>query len=280
MTVPKYDDLFNVTLEALHRLGGSASIQELENEVSKILNLSEEDLSVMASGQNQTKFSYRLAWARSYLKRYGAIENTDRGIWALTKKGKELKEVDKSDVKREAKAESRRISRGGRQEEGEPETPSDRTWKEDLLAILQEMKPDAFERLCQRILREAGFVNVEVTGRSGDGGIDGHGVVKIGGLLSFHVYFQAKRYKESVSPSVIRDFRGALMGRADKGLIITAGVFTRDAIKEAQRDGATPVDLMDGNDLTEKLKELNLGVNVKQRTVEEVSIEKDWFDNI
>lgn len=280
MTVPKYDDLFNITLKALHKLGGSASIQELENEVSKILNLSEEDLSVMASGQNQTMFCYRLAWARSYLKRYGAIENTDRGIWALTKKGKELKEVDKSDVKREAKAESRRISGGRKRDEGELEIPSERTWKEDLLAILQEMKPDAFERLCQRILREAGFVNVEVTGRSGDGGIDGHGVVKIGGLLSFHVYFQAKRFKESVSPSVIRDFRGALMGRADKGLIITTGVFTRDAIKEAQRDGATPVDLMDGNELTEKLKELNLGVNVKQRTVEEVSIEKEWFDNI
>jgi restriction system protein len=280
MTVPKYDDLFNVILEALHKLGGSASIQELENEVSKILNLSEEDLSVMASGQNQTKFNYRLAWARSYLKRYGAIENTDRGIWALTRKGKELKEVNKIEVKREAKAESRKISGGKKQGEGEPETPSERTWKEDLLAILQEMEPDAFERLCQRILREAGFVNVEVTGRSGDGGIDGHGVVKIGGLLSFHVYFQAKRYKESVSPSVIRDFRGALMGRADKGLIITTGVFTRDAIKEAQRDGATPVDLIDGNELSEKLKELNLGVNVKKRTVEEVSIEKEWFDNI
>lgn len=109
---------------------------------------------------------------------------------------------------------------------------------------------------------------------------DGHGVVKIGGLLSFHVYFQAKRYKESVSHSVIRDFRGALMERADKGLIITTGVFTGDAIKEAQRDGATPMDLMDGNELTEKLKEFNLGVHVNQRTVEKGSIEKDWFDNI
>jgi len=280
MTVPKYDDLFNPTLEALHKLGGSASIQELEDEVSKILNLSEEDLSVMASDQNQTKFSLRLAWARSYLKRFGAIENTDRGIWTLTKKGRELKAVDKSEVKREAKLESRRISGGRKQEEEEAEVSSERTWKEESLEILQEMKPEAFERLCQRILREAGFVHVEVTGRSGDGGIDGHGVVKIGGLLSFHVYFQAKRYKESVSASVIRDFRGAMMGRADKGLIMTTGVFTRDAIKEAQRDGATPIDLMDGNELTEKLKELNLGINVRQKMVEEVSIEKEWFENI
>ena len=143
---------------------------------------------------------------------------------------------------------------------------------------IKNIHPDQIERLCQRLLRELGFVNVEVTGKTNDGGIDGKGMIRLGGVLSFHVVFQAKRYQGSVSSSVIRDFRGAMSGRADKGLIMTTGSFTREAKKEAQRDGATPIDLIDGNDFAEKLKELNLGVTVE--LVEKVKIKPDWFKNI
>jgi restriction system protein len=129
-------------------------------------------------------------------------------------------------------------------------------------------------------LRESGFVQVQVTGKTGDGGIDGKGVVRVGGLLSFHVIFQCKRYKGSVSTSVVRDFRGAMVGRADKGLLITAGAFTRDARLEAQRDGATPIDLIDGEELVEKLKQLGIGVEVRQRIVEDIVIKKDFFQNL
>ena len=137
------------------------------------------------------------------------------------------------------------------------------------------MEPDAFERLCQRLLRELGFKNVEVTGRSGDGGIDGKGILNIGSVITFRVVFQCKRYKDSVSSNVVRDFRGAVQGRADKGLIITTGSFTRDARAEAQRDGALTIDLLDGNELAQKLKDLGLGVKVIM--VEEVSINTEWF---
>ena len=129
-------------------------------------------------------------------------------------------------------------------------------------------------------MRESGFVQVRVTGKTGDGGIDGKGVVRVGGLLSFHVIFQCKRYKGSVSASVVRDFRGAMMGRADKGLLITTGAFTRDARLEAQRDGATPIDLIDGEELVEKLKQLAIGVEVKQRIVEDIIIRKEYFQNL
>ena len=94
--------------------------------------------------------------------------------------------------------------------------------------------PDAFERLARRLLREAEFDSVNVTGRSGDGGIDGLGVYHLG-LVSFPVIFQCKRYRGSVSPSAVRDFRGAMAGRGDKGLLITTGTFTADAKKEATR---------------------------------------------
>jgi restriction system protein len=109
------------------------------------------------------------------------------------------------------------------------------------------------------MLRESGFVHVEVTGRTGDGGIDGKGIARINGFMSFHVLFQCKRYKGSVTAGEIRDFRGAMVGRADKGLFISTGSFTPAAVKEATRDGAPPIDLVDGDELAEKLKELALG---------------------
>ena len=142
------------------------------------------------------------------------------------------------------------------------------------------MPPDAFERLCQRLLRESGFIQVEVTGRTGDGGIDGRGVVKLGGLLSFHVIFQCKRYRDTVSSSAIRDFRGAMVGRADKGLFLTTGTFSRDAKAEAQRDGAPPLDLIDGDELVVMLKEMRLGIEVKQKVTEDVIVKREWFQTI
>lgn len=141
--------------------------------------------------------------------------------------------------------------------------------------LTQKVDPAAFERLVKRLLRESGFVHVEVTGRSGDGGIDGKGIARLSGLLSFHVNFQCKRYQGTVSASHIRDFRGAMVGRADKGLFITTGTFTRDAIREATRDGAPPIDLIDGDQLADKLKELKLGI--KTEVVEKVAIDESWF---
>lgn len=144
--------------------------------------------------------------------------------------------------------------------------------------LTSKLSPAGFERLIQRVLRETGFVQVEVTGRTNDGGIDGKGIAKINGILSFHVVFQCKRYQGAVSAPQVRDFRGAMIGRADKGLFITTGYFTREAIKEATRDGAPTIDLVDGEKLAEKLKELALGVKIQ--TIEKVVIEADWFDTI
>ncbi|WEE23178.1 restriction endonuclease [Aeromonas caviae] len=137
------------------------------------------------------------------------------------------------------------------------------------------MSPEAFERLTQRMLRESGFVHVEVTGRTGDGGIDGKGIARINGLMSFHIAFQCKKYKGSVGAPEIRNFRGAIVGRADRGMFITTGNFTKAAIEEANRDGAAPIDLVDGDQLADKLKELALGI--KTELVEKVTVEPGWF---
>jgi len=277
MPVPKYDDLIEPLFTAMHDLGGSASIDELEEKVASIMELSDKNLSEIHRG-NRTKFSYRLAWARTYLKRYGVLTNSSRGIWVLTSNGQKTKKIKKDDVKRlvqEFDRKQRQIK-----EEKVPEEFKKLEWQEQILNTIKKISPDAFERLCQRILRESGFIHVEVTGKSGDGGIDGKGVVRIGGLLSFHVIFQCKRHKGSISPSVVRDFRGAMVGRADKGLLITTGTFTREARKEAQRDGAPPLDLIDGDDLVMKLKELEMGIEIRKKIVEEIVVDKSYFRNL
>lgn len=278
MSVPKYDDLFDPLLQAMHRLGGSASVSEQEDMVATVLQLSDKELSEIHRG-NRTKFSYRLAWARNYLKRYGFLENSSRGVWALTPDGLKHKSVDKAVVKRLVQKLEKKSEQISKLAEVEPEG-EEVTWEDELLEVLRNILPASFERLCQRLLRESGFVQVEVTGRSGDGGIDGKGIVRVGGLLSFHVIFQCKRYKGTVSSSFVRDFRGAMIGRADKGLLITTGSFSRDARAEAQRDGATPIDLLDGHELVQKLKELSIGVEVKKQVVERVEIKKEYFSDL
>ncbi|MGD8306159.1 MAG: restriction endonuclease [Ignavibacteria bacterium] len=281
----KYDDLFNPTLKALKILGGSGAVSEIEEQVATILELSENAINEIHR-ESTTKLTYRLAWARNYLKRYGLLENSARGIWALTEQGQKTEKVNKEEVKRFVARKDRK-PKGEKQKIASDEQPSDEinqedteefSWQNQLIEIMRGIKPDQFERLCQRLLRELGFVNVEVTGRTNDGGIDGKGIIKIGGVLSYHVVFQAKRYQASVSSTVIRDFRGAMSGRADKGLILTTGSFTREAKKEATRDGATPIDLIDGNEFAEKLKDLNLGVSIEM--VEDIKIDDGWFKGL
>ncbi len=278
VSVPTFDSMMNSLIQALKELGGSGTIEEIEVKVSEKLKLTDEQLEIIHPDKSgQSEFSYRLAWTRTYLRRFGLIENSSRGVWSLTAKGNKTDKVDEREVVRFVRELSKgKSSPKNQNDSSEPEP----TWREELLGTLQKISPAAFERLIQRMLRESGFIQVEVTGRSGDGGIDGHGIMRLGGLLGFHVKFQCKRYKGSVSASQIRDFRGAMVGRADKGLFVTTGTFTKDAIREATRDGAPAIDLIDGEQLIDKLKELGLGVRTQKVEVEQVSIDPEWFHNL
>ena len=241
MSFPSFDTFFVPIVHSLRVRGGSATIDEMEEAVATAKKLSDEQRSQLHGDGPRTEFSYRLAWARTYLKKGGALDNSERGVWHLTPAGYELSDEQIRDIKaqvRRLNQEARETTAAPASDEEDDETDiedASLTWKEQLLEALLKIEPNAFERLCQRILRESGFVKVEVTGRSGDGGIDGTGVLRLN-LLSFHVLFQSKRYRGSVGPSVVRDFRGAMVGRADKGIIITTGTFTADARREATRD--------------------------------------------
>ena len=225
---------------------------------------------------------YRVGFAITRLKWSGLIDNSERGVWSLTEKGRKTRKVDLEEVEKSVRQQKQTRKQANTEEDLQVEDSVDATdlWREDLLDTLRNIPPDAFERLCRRLLLESGFIEVEITGRSGDGGIDGHGLIRLAGLISFPVLFQCKRYSGSVGARVVRDFRGAMVGRAEKGLILTTARFTLEAQREATRDGATPVDLIDGELLIEKIKELELGVRVRKRVVEVVEVDRDWFASI
>lgn len=290
--VPPYDEMLWPSLKAVADLGGSASIGEIDEAVVKLQRFSDAQQAVLHNDGPGTEISYRLAWARSYLKGMELLTNSARGVWSLTDVGVALlADSSLSDDQRrqrireiwrayvlEVRARRKSKAAPGRSGEVSPDEPGpEANWKDHLLEQLMDMQPDAFERLARRLLREADFDSVAVTGRSGDGGIDGLGVYRLG-LVSFPVFFQCKRYRGSVGAAAVRDFRGAMAGRGDKGLLITTGTFTTDAKREATRDGAPPVDLIDGDRLCDLLKRYELGV--KTRMVEEVTVNGSFFKEI
>ena len=279
--MPSQVELMWPMLRALDELGGSASIREVDDRVATDMDVSEAVLDVVHGGGPQSEFAYRCAWARTRLRRIGAVNNSARGVWAITEAGRRIGSAEEtSELVRRQRKEYRSGLRDDRaqgvdaDEQADEATTGD-SWQAALLGVLREIEPAAFERLCQRLLREHGFTRVEVTGRSGDGGIDGTGVLRVN-LLSFHVNYQCKRYAGTVGPASIRDFRGALAGRADKGLFITTGRFTREAEREAMREGAMAIDLIDGEQLCLLLKEKGLGV--VSETVERVTPDREFFD--
>ena len=278
--LPTYEDLLWPTLKALEDRGGSASIQELSEHVARELALSNDILDVLHKDGPNSEVDYRAAWARTHLKFVGAVDNTSRGVWTITEVGREIrteKELRELIRKNRAKRNQERRARSIASEADDEDATEEQSWENALLDIVRRIEPDAFERLCQRILRESGFTKVEVTGRSGDGGIDGAGVLRVN-LISFHVRFQCKRYTGSVGAPEIRNFRGAMVGRADKGLFITTGRFTAEAEREAVRDGAPAIDLISGADLCNLLRNLGLGVNTE--TVEVVKPRPEFFESL
>ena len=272
METPRHHEFMNPVLTALRERGGTLTNEEIVDAVMQIMHLPDDVMVRKQQGHNMGEVEYRIAWAKSYLKKAGYLTQSARGVWALTAEGQAVDAVDGRAIRTDVRKEYRTR----RQEHallhappGAPpesaaaamvEVEAELSWKQQVLDALLAMSPDAFERLSQRVLRECGFTQVEVIGRSGDGGIDGKGVLRLGGLINFQVVFQCKRYSGTVSAGTVRDFRGAMIGRADKGLIISTGTFSRDARAEAMRDGAPAIDLVDGQELADLLKKYDLGV--------------------
>ena len=281
---PKFVRYIGPVLDALRALGGSGSPSEVADKVAEKLQIPAKDQEELM-GSGSPRFLNQVQWARFYLNKDGFVSSSERGVWTLTDKGRNttLTHDDALDVffrVHKVFQEQRRVAKVAEPEMGE-ETPKEAetevsgSYREQLLRVIKSLSPSGFEQLCQRLLREAGFKQVVVTGRAGDGGIDGVGILQINPFVSFQVLFQCKRYERSVSPSQVRDFRGAMKGRADKGIIMTTGTFTAEARKEALRDGAKPIELVDGQKLIEMFESLRLGL----KPVQTFEIDEEFFDD-
>lgn len=272
----KFLGFFGPLLDALRDLGGSGTPQETVQRIVQNLSIPDEiQNETLPSGEPRLR--NQIHWARFYLTREGFLESSKRGVWSISEKGAnatlnldDAKEIFAKWVKidRELRANKKPNNQVVEtyifQDAGIVEFDSDG----GILDLLIGLSPAGFERLSQRILREAGFSEVHVTGRSGDNGIDGYGTLEINPLISFKVLFQCKKYRGSVGSPDVRNFRGAMQGRADKGLILTTGSFSADARREAARDGAPPIELIDGQKLISLLETLELGL--KPKTVFEI----------
>jgi restriction system protein len=289
--VPAYHTFFEPVIEALVKLGGSGTTDEINAEAIKIAHLPDsviDEPHIRHRGTEQEQVSnsseveYRLTWARSYLKMAGFLTSSARSVWALTEKAR-VKPLPSSAeiiaIVRSLRSRGSETSDSIAPNEDLPDQvlPHDETtsWRDKLTAKLLSLHPSAFERLTQRLLREAGFVEVKVTGRTGDGGIDGRGIVRLQNVVSLHAIFQCKRYSGSVAAEEVRQFRGAMTGRSDYGIFLTTGRFTRGALLEASRDGAPPIDLIDGERLVDMLKDLRLGITLS--IVEQIDVDDAFF---
>ena len=281
--MPQFSDLFNPTLKALQCLGGSGKINEIYDEVVKLLNLPESIIDIPHSNGSQSELEYRLAWARTYMKKSGIIDNSVRGVWSINAEHIATKELDINEIVRTGRNQSRSENEKCPPSilESAPEEGvdvSNTSWRSKLYDILMSMDAYAFERLAQRLLRECGFTHVEVTKKSVDGGIDGTGKLKINGIFSFNIAFQCKRYKDStpISSAAIRDFRGSLTTDIEKGVFITTSTFSKAAKDEASNPGKQQIDLMDGEEFIDKLAEFGIGV----REVKDYEIDESYFAKV
>ena len=271
---PATQFFYEPTLKALDMLGGSGSNEEIYKKILSITKLSDEIIDEMHSF-TMTEVEYRLMWARTELKNYGAVENSKQGVWTMTAKGAKLLKSGKIDPKEIKKTLTKKNDKkDGDSSESEEQVKKD--WREQVSEILHSLDPYAFEKLAQRLLRECGFSDVEVTKKSGDGGIDGTGKLRINGIFSFNVAFQCKRYKGQVGAPQIRDFRGSLGTNIEKGVLITTGTFTREAKEEASSEGKRLIDLMDGEELINKLAEYGIGLN----EVKSYEVDEDFFNTL
>ena len=279
MAISEFATYINPLILALRKLGGSARADEVCNVIAEALHLPDAVLDKQLKN-GESRFKNQVHWARFYLANTEYIDSSKRGVWTLTEKGQTTSELNEDQLReiiqevqtKTVKTKLDKIqSQLVRAEDNSGVTLPDATAansREQLRNILKSLSPSGFERICQRLLREAGFEKVEVTGRSGDGGIDGNGVLQLNPFVSFQVLFQCKRYEGNVTASQVRDFRGAMMGRAEKGIILTTGRFTADAEREASRDGVQPIELVDGDKLVSMFEQLELGM--RPQTVYEV----------
>lgn len=286
---PLVTDLIEPIYEALIEMGNSASTEDLKNELIKRLGLTDEAVLERHGKSAQSEFEYQLAWAKTYLKKYGVLDaSTNKSVWIINPDFDKKKPVTAKEVigfcRKQYPSPKKRLANAKADEINEEEASAedildnDEPWKNEIYQALHEISPEAFEILAKQLLIECGFVNAITTRFSGDGGIDGYGLFKLNGLISFNVAIQCKRYAigNNVGAEAIRDFRGSLSSDIERGLFITTSDFTKNAKEEAYAAGKKRIDLINGDQLIDMLIAHRIGVREKTIYI----VDDDYFKKL
>lgn len=272
-------------LDALKAMGGAAKPRDVYDWIAKQIDLPEEKR-WERDAKGNIHFQNQVQWARQHLFWGGLIDGSKRNNWALTPEGAnahlniETCEQIVQKIRRNIQGRPTRPPRPQSQTEVptiEPEDatePPEEAEENKVLAMLQSLPPKGFEHFCKRLLYECGLERVQVTGGSHDRGIDGYGLLRLNPVVTIKVGFQCKRYKDAVGGAAVREFRGAIHGKAEKGIIITTGYFTSEAEQEGNRDGATLIELVGGERLVEIMESKQLGV-IRRETFD---VNHSFFD--
>ena len=288
MKGPKFVQYFQPVIDGLRDPGSSAKPREVYAWIAEHHAVSQEEIEGLTKG-GQSKFENKVGWARFYLAKAGLIDTEQRGVWVLTEEGR------KANLSHDEAYNLFRTIHDGFQggeedrpgktvtektvDEADASAPDDKIYlnqdeiQEELVRILRDITDKGFEELCARLLRHIGFENLKVTGQTGDHGIDGEGFLFINRFVRMKVMFQCKRYAGTVQVKEIRDFRGAIQGRAERGIFLTTGTFTKSARQEAARENVTAIELVDIDRLLELLIEEDLGV----RETKALTIDREFF---
>lgn len=148
-------------------MGGSGTNEELLNKIIELEQIPPEVQNIEHTDHRQSRLNYNLAWAKTYLKKAGAIDNSQRGVWSITKEGEGLTQEQVRQVPARVRKQvaEERLSKSATDHPGSESSPSTQEvepqeplWEDRLLDLLRSLPPAAFERLAQRLLREAGFI--------------------------------------------------------------------------------------------------------------------------
>ena len=306
MSIPDYQSLMLPVLLASSK--GEVRIGPVVDALADQLSLSSEDRSELLPSGQQTVFSNRVHWAKSYLSKAQLVEITKRGYFRITPRGQTVlqsspKKIDNKFLMQfeEFRHFRERSSGLAREENGDTTAPAledqrqtpDETMRlayrqietaliHDLLERIRNAPPDFFERLMVNLLISMGYGGSSenagrTLGRSGDDGVDG--VVDQDALGLDRVYIQAKRYASgnNIGPGAIRDFFGSLdRHKATKGLFVTTSTFSSSA-KETAEHLSKRIVLVDGDELARLMIRHNVGCRIEE-TLHIKKVDEEFFE--
>lgn len=298
MGIPDYQSIMKPLLAYLKENPQEHRMQDVVEEMAKHFRLTnEERLELLPSGQ-QAIIDNRVAWARTYLKKAGLLDDPKRGYVKISPKGvdvisqdppeinakflNQFKEFQEFRKKRNSKIKTSGIEE--RIDENDELPPDEMVEKgiellnaevaEELLGKINRNTPAFFEKIVLDLLSKMGYGKGSVTGRTGDGGIDGF--INQDTLGIEKIYFQAKRFTGNtrVTASMVRDFVGSLeLKNVKKGVFITSTDFPKDA---EQMLSLKSIILINQEKLLSLMIQYNIGVSV-EKTYDIKKVDSDYF---